>query len=102
MCDVAHDIDLSWLVVYLLDTIITFPDEVRSIWSRKWTVVTWVYLFIRYLGLMVSIVLAIPSNSGKVCLLHNLRVFNTDHAFSRGTWTLAAYRRRLTNAAVVC
>lgn len=60
-------------MVFLSDTVMTFFDEVQTIWRRRWTVVTWVYLFIRYLGAVVSIVQLIPVNSDKVrTLLINL------------------------------
>ncbi|KAI0084418.1 hypothetical protein BDY19DRAFT_997771 [Irpex rosettiformis] len=47
-------------VLYLFESCITLSQEVRVIWKRKWTFMTWLYAFTRYSAVLLSIMTFIP------------------------------------------
>ncbi|KAI0073417.1 hypothetical protein K474DRAFT_1710748 [Panus rudis PR-1116 ss-1] len=59
---------VSVLTVLVYDTILTFPQEFRCIWQRKWTAVTLLYAITRYLTILyitmhIPSILAVPQNA---------------------------------------
>ncbi|KAI0070361.1 hypothetical protein K474DRAFT_1608851, partial [Panus rudis PR-1116 ss-1] len=79
------------LLIY--DAILTFPQEIRCIWQRKWSGATLLYVTIRYLTLLdialeVVVVLVVPSSiqlTESLAVFESLRVW----AISGKSWILA-------------
>ncbi|KAI0769483.1 hypothetical protein BC629DRAFT_784596 [Irpex lacteus] len=53
-------VGVAFFALYFFDSIATFPQEVKVIWRRKWTVTTWLYAFTRYTTLIFGIQSFIP------------------------------------------
>ncbi|KAI0072646.1 hypothetical protein K474DRAFT_359540 [Panus rudis PR-1116 ss-1] len=53
---VTTTISYAVLSILIYDTILTFPQEVRCIWKRRWTGATLLYAIIRYSLLLSWIV----------------------------------------------
>ncbi|KAF9230575.1 hypothetical protein BU15DRAFT_83455 [Melanogaster broomeanus] len=51
-------ISVIWATVISHDYILTFSNEVEYVWNRPWTLVSAMYLVLRYLGLLVAMVQA--------------------------------------------
>ncbi|KAF9233817.1 hypothetical protein BU15DRAFT_79740 [Melanogaster broomeanus] len=51
-------ISVAWVTVISHDYILTFSDEVEYVWNRPWTLVSVMYLVLRYLGLLVGMMQA--------------------------------------------
>jgi hypothetical protein len=41
----------NYIALYVYECLITIGQEVHNIWARKWTLITWIYVFNRYSGL---------------------------------------------------
>lgn len=52
---------LSLTVLLLFDYVIALSQEVDTIWRRKWTAATWLYVLTRYGTVLDKIVLNIPA-----------------------------------------
>ncbi|KAI0769534.1 hypothetical protein BC629DRAFT_1533929 [Irpex lacteus] len=58
---------MSALVLFLYDSIVTLCEEIDIIWRRKWTAMTWLFAFTRYVAI-VDIILTFTSPGGaQVC-----------------------------------
>lgn len=51
---------MSALVLFLYDSIVTLCEEIDIIWRRKWTAMTWLFAFTRYVAI-VDIILTFTS-----------------------------------------
>jgi hypothetical protein len=47
---VSYDI-VMYTALYAYDCLVTIGQEVNSIWARKWTLTTWIYVVNRYVSL---------------------------------------------------
>ncbi|KAI0769549.1 hypothetical protein BC629DRAFT_1595860 [Irpex lacteus] len=56
----ATYISISANVLFLFETSITFAQEVNVIWTRKWSMITWLYVVTRYTTLLLTILDLIP------------------------------------------
>ncbi|KAF8442258.1 hypothetical protein L210DRAFT_3202434 [Boletus edulis BED1] len=54
---------LAVLTAVGYDYVLTFPDEVRYIWSKPWTWVSTLFIFVRYLGLLNLITCSLLGSS---------------------------------------
>ncbi|KAI0080538.1 hypothetical protein K474DRAFT_203978 [Panus rudis PR-1116 ss-1] len=55
---VSVGISIAAATILVYDTILTFPQEIKCIWSRKWSVVTLLYVALRYGTLLDNILSA--------------------------------------------
>lgn len=74
-------------VLYLSETIFTLSQEINVIWSRKWTAISWLYAFTRYLAVADCIVHLLPDNGLEVCEISmslDLLIPVDAHGYHRG------------------
>ncbi|KAI0818721.1 hypothetical protein BC629DRAFT_1463743 [Irpex lacteus] len=64
---IGNYLNISANVLYLFDGIITIRQEVHVIWSRKWTVMSWLYALTRYNAAVNSILFLVPVTSLVSC-----------------------------------
>ncbi|KAI0070353.1 hypothetical protein K474DRAFT_1670164 [Panus rudis PR-1116 ss-1] len=69
-------LSVSSVALVAYDTVLTFPQEVRCIWQRKWTGATLLYATIRYVTLLNMAIevaggLFVPGNTLVCCPIHD-------------------------------
>jgi hypothetical protein len=59
--------DKFYTALYVYDFIITIAQEVDAVWTRKWTLSTWIFAVNRYCYLVYAVgLIASPSNNFQV------------------------------------
>ncbi|KAI0781576.1 hypothetical protein BC629DRAFT_566332 [Irpex lacteus] len=64
---IAQNINTSANVLFLYETIITFSQEIKVIWDRKWTIMTWLYALTRYIVAVGCLLNLFPAAGPLVC-----------------------------------
>lgn len=79
----AVDNIFSLLALYFYECMLTIGSEVKHVWTRKWTLFTWLYAINRY-GTLINVIRAFTPTP---TLLVRVVFVSTDYHFHPSRWS---------------
>ncbi|KAI0088349.1 hypothetical protein BDY19DRAFT_950467 [Irpex rosettiformis] len=62
------------VVMYIYDWLVSFDQEVKHVWTRKWTLSTWIFITNRYVTLLDMIIILIPNPYHRIVCIALIRL----------------------------
>ena len=63
--------DLCYLLaLYVYEYVVTLDQEISHVWTRKWTISTWIFVVNRYTALITALEVVFPESTyavGDIC-----------------------------------